>query len=162
VAIRSGMLAAIGLKAVVGGAVVAHASGGAAAAAIKASHDKPANWGQHVVQTVRDCKQQRSGDPGQSQGIGHCVSAVAKQHGKQQSALKADPTSSAKATPTAMPGKRVGQQSGTTAADAHGGGQGQANGQGSGATHGQGAAASGQQTTAKGQGQPPSAPSPHA
>jgi hypothetical protein len=155
------MLAAIGVKAVVGGAIVALASGGAAAA-MKASHDpRPANWGQHVVQTVRDCKQQRSGEPGQSQGIGHCVSAVAKQHGQQQSALRTDAAAGAKATPTASPGKRVGQQSGTAAADAHGAGQGQANGQGNGAAHGQGAAVSGQQTSSTGHGQS-SAPSPHA
>jgi hypothetical protein len=151
------MLAAIGVKAVVGGAVVALASGGAAAA-MKASHDKPANWGQQVVQTVRDCKQQRSGDPGQSQGIGHCVSAVAKQHGKDQSALRADPTPSAKATPAAVPGKHTGQQAGATQASTHGqgqtNGQSQVNGQGSGATHGQGAATSGQQTTASSHGQP--------
>jgi hypothetical protein len=146
------MLAAIGVKAVVGGAVVALASGGAAAAAMKASHDKPANWGQHVVQTVRDCKQERSGEPGQSQGIGHCVSAVAKQHGQQQSALRADAPAGAKATPTATPGKHLGEQTGATQASTHG--QGQTNGQGSGAAHGQGAAISGQQTTANGHGKP--------
>jgi hypothetical protein len=159
VAIRSSVLAAIGTKAVAGGAVVALAAGGAAAAVKTTGSMNPADWGRGVVQAVQVCKDDVRGNTAASssrtsQGIGHCVSKVARQHGKEQRAQHAGGAPKVTpGSPSPLPGERVGQQNG------------QSPGNGNGATHGQGAAhGQGQgagQTTGHGHGQPRPTPSPH-
>jgi len=84
--ILSGAGAAIAVKVVTGLAVAALASTAAAAAteAALTGSLNPADWGQQVRQTVATCKDtlRASG----TRGIGQCVSAFAKQHGKIVSA----------------------------------------------------------------------------
>ena len=82
----SGAGAAIAVKIVTGFAVAVFASTAAAVAtevALTGSLN-PADWGQQVKQTVATCKEtlRASG----TRGIGQCVSAFAKQHGKIVSA----------------------------------------------------------------------------
>jgi hypothetical protein len=78
--------AAIAVKVVTGFAVAALASTAAAAAteAALTGSLNPTDWGQQVRQTVATCKEtlRASG----TRGIGQCVSAFAKQHGKIVSA----------------------------------------------------------------------------
>ena len=74
--------AALGLKLATGIAIAAFAAAAAGAAtevAVTGSLN-PADWGQQVKQTVDTCKDalRASG----TRGIGPCVSAFAKQHGK--------------------------------------------------------------------------------
>lgn len=64
-------------------AVLAVGAAGAAAEAAVTGSANPSNWGRQVVEQVQDCKAALA--PG-SHGIGQCVSAFAKQHGKQVSA----------------------------------------------------------------------------
>lgn len=64
-------------------AVLAVGAAGAAAEAAVTGSANPGNWGHQVVEQVQDCKAALA--PG-SHGIGQCVSAFAKQHGKQVSA----------------------------------------------------------------------------
>ena len=74
--------AAIAVKAVTGFAVAALAATAAGAAtevAITGSVD-PTVWGQQVKQTVATCKDSLRASG--TRGIGQCVSAFAKQHGK--------------------------------------------------------------------------------
>ena len=82
----SGAGAAIAVKIVTGFAVAALASTAAVAAteAALTGSLNPADWGQQVKQTVATCKEtlRASG----TRGIGQCVSAFAKQHGKIVSA----------------------------------------------------------------------------
>jgi hypothetical protein len=82
----SGAGAVIAVKIVTGFAVAALASTAAAAAteAALTGSLNPADWGQQVKQTVATCKEtlRASG----TRGIGQCVSAFAKQHGKIVSA----------------------------------------------------------------------------
>jgi hypothetical protein len=82
----SGAGAAIAVKIVTGFAVAALASTAAVAAteAALTGSLNPADWGQQVKQTVATCKDtlRASG----TRGIGQCVSAFAKQHGKIVSA----------------------------------------------------------------------------
>jgi hypothetical protein len=131
VAIRSSVLAAIGTKAVAGGAVVALAAGGAAAAAKSTGSINPADWGRGVVQTVQVCKNEVRGSAAASssrtsQGIGHCVSQVARQHGKEQRTQHAGGAPRVTpGSPSPLPGERVGQHNGRSP--------------GNGAAHGQGA-----------------------
>jgi hypothetical protein len=143
-AIRSSILAAVSAKAVAGAAAAALATGGAVAALATGSV-KPATWGQHVVQTVRDCQADRA-DPGTStRGIGQCVSAVAGQHGDQQRNRHAGAApEGTPGSPSPLPGKRLGQtKNGPPAANGkkgnppgHSQGGGAANG--AGAAHGRG------------------------
>src|SRR5437868_10858040 len=86
VAVRSSVVAAFGAKAVAGGDVAALAAGGATAAIAATGSLSPVNWGQHVVQAVERCKVELGGPQetaggGPDRGIGHCVSAVDRQHG---------------------------------------------------------------------------------
>src|SRR5205807_1111521 len=60
-AIRSSIVAALSLKAVVGGAAVALAAGAAASTAATGSAN-PVNWGQRISETVERCKQQVDAD----------------------------------------------------------------------------------------------------
>lgn len=74
--------AALAVKAATGFAIAALAAAGAGVAtevAITGSVN-PSDWGQQVKQTVAQCKEtlRASG----TRGIGKCVSAFAKQHGK--------------------------------------------------------------------------------
>ena len=82
----SGASAAIAVKIVTGFAVAVFASTAAAVAteAALTGSLNPADWGQQVKQTVATCKLtlRASG----TRGIGQCVSAFAKQHGKIVSA----------------------------------------------------------------------------
>jgi hypothetical protein len=129
-AIRSSMMAAVGAKAALGGAVVALAAGATAGTAATGSAN-PVNWGQHVVQVVQGCRQaaRGGGSATGSHGIGDCVSDVAQQHGEQVRAQHSEAAEHAKASPSPTQGQRVGQQSspsptGNGAADAsHGRGQ---------------------------------------
>ena len=77
--------AALSLKLLTGFAVAAAAvvvAGAATEVAVTGSLN-PTNWGENVTQAVQTCKDtlRASG----TRGIGPCVSAVAKQHGKQVS-----------------------------------------------------------------------------
>lgn len=125
-AIRSSIVAALGTKAVVGGAVAALATGTAVAAVHATGSADPVNWGQHVVQVVEGCKDVRpSPSANGSRGIGECVSDVANTHGQKERAQhseKSEPTPGASGSP--LPGNREGQESpkpgnanGGTAAD---------------------------------------------
>src|SRR3989442_11016688 len=82
--------AAIGLKVLTGFAVAAFAAvaAGAATEVAVTGSLNPADWGQQVTQTVQTCKDtlRASG----TRGIGPCVSAIAKQHGQQQSHKASD------------------------------------------------------------------------
>jgi hypothetical protein len=66
-----------------GVALLALGAAGVATETAVTGSTNPANWGQQVVEQVQDCKAALT--PG-SHGIGQCVSAFAKQHGKQVSA----------------------------------------------------------------------------
>ena len=80
--ILGGAGAAIAVKAVTGFAVAALAATAAGAAtevAITGSVN-PAVWGQQVKETVATCKDSLRASG--TRGIGQCVSAFAKQHGK--------------------------------------------------------------------------------
>src|SRR5258706_16188963 len=55
-AIRSSIIGALGVKAAVGGAVVALAAGAAGTASTGSVN--PVSWGQHVAETVEQCKQE--------------------------------------------------------------------------------------------------------
>jgi len=70
--------AAIAAKLITGFAIGALAAVGATEAAITGSVN-PNDWGQQVVQQVQSCKAALSDG---EHGIGQCVSAFAKQHGK--------------------------------------------------------------------------------
>src|SRR5690348_10721063 len=72
--IRFSITAALGAKALIGGAVVALAAGAAGAATTGSM--SPSNWGQHVRQVVEQC---RAADA----NVGRCVSAIAQEHGEQ-------------------------------------------------------------------------------
>jgi hypothetical protein len=92
----SGAGAAIAVKVVTGFAVVALAAvaaGAATEAAITGSAN-PSNWGQQVKHTVATCKAtlRASG----TRGIGPCVSAFAKQHGKTENPGNGDAKDKAK------------------------------------------------------------------
>jgi hypothetical protein len=143
-AVRSSVLAAVSAKAVAVAAAAALATGGAAAALATGSV-KPANWGQQVVQAVRDCQADRA-DPGTStRGIGQCVSAVARQHGDQQRTRHAGAApEGTPGSPSPLPGKRLGAtKNGSPGANGKKGsppGAGQGNGQGSGPANAGGAA----------------------
>ena len=143
-AARSGILAPFSAKAVVGAVAAALATGGAVAALATGSV-QPATWGQHVVQTVRDCQAGRTAPGTSARGIGQCVSAVAGQHGGQQRArhTSASPTATP-GSPSPLPGKRLGQtQNGPPASKGKKGnppghGQGSAPANAAGAAHGHG------------------------
>ena len=82
--------AALGMKLATGVAVAAFAAAAAGVAtevAVTGSLN-PSNWGQSVTQAVQTCKDtlRASG----TRGIGPCVSAIAKQHGQQQSHKASD------------------------------------------------------------------------
>ena len=80
--VLGGTGAALAAKIVTGFAIGALAAVGATEAAITGSVN-PNDWGQQVVQQVNSCKAAlQSGQ----HGIGQCVSAFAKQHGKIVSA----------------------------------------------------------------------------
>jgi hypothetical protein len=120
-AIRSSIMAALGVKAAVGGAIVALAAGAATATAATGSAN-PVNWGQHIVQVVKGCKQQHA-------QVGECVSDVAQEHGEQVRAQHSEAAEKATATPSPKPGQREGQESSPStthgaAAASHGQGQG--------------------------------------
>ena len=66
----------------IGVALLAIGAAGAATEAAATGSANPTNWGSNVVSTVRACK--LALQPGQH-GIGQCVSAIAKQHGKEVS-----------------------------------------------------------------------------
>ena len=145
-AIRSSVVAAIGLKAAVGGAVVALAAG-AAAGTVATGSVNPVNWGQHIVQVVEQCKARQV-------NVGRCVSAVAQEHGEQVRAAHSD--AAEHASPSPKPGRRVGQEGGQSNG-AGNAGAGASAGQGLGQSQDQGA---GNQSD-HGKGKPSSVPSPH-
>jgi hypothetical protein len=82
----SGAGAAIAVKIATGFAVAVFASTVAAVAteAALTGSLNPADWGQQVKQTVATCKESLRASG--TRGIGQCVSAFAKQHGKIVSA----------------------------------------------------------------------------
>jgi hypothetical protein len=106
-AIRTSIMAALGAKTMVGGAVVALAAGAVAGTAATGSAN-PATWGQRVVQTVQGCK--HTVESGKTTGtVGECVSDFAQEHGEQvreQHSEAAEP-----ASPSPKPGQREGQES---------------------------------------------------
>jgi len=123
--IRFGITAALGAKAVIGGAVVALAAGAAGAAATGSM--SPATWGQHVREAVEQC---RAADV----NVGRCVSAIAREHGPQVRGQHSEAVENATASPSPMPGQREGQVNGQS----HAGGSGaSSNGQGQGQDKGQ-------------------------
>jgi len=81
-------VAVVSTKGAVGLAValLAVAAAGAAAEAAVTGSANPTNWGQAVVDQVNKCKDALQ--PGQH-GIGQCVSAFAKTHGKEVSSQHA-------------------------------------------------------------------------
>ena len=105
-AIRSGIVAALGTKAAAGGAIAALATGTAVAAVHATGSANPINWGQQVVQQVEGCKAVRP-SPGASgsRGIGECVSDFAQKHGEAQHSEKSEPTPTA-GEKSPLPGKR--------------------------------------------------------
>src|SRR4029077_3333960 len=108
----SGEGAALAAKIVTGFAVAAIASTAAGAGteiAITGSAT-PANWGQQVKQTVATCKEtlRASG----TRGIGQCVSAFAKQHGKTESDGAGDANDSTNGKTKVNHGKHLGQGKG--------------------------------------------------
>lgn len=113
--LRFSISAALGAKALAGGAVVALAAG--AAGAVTTGSVNPANWGQHIVQVVERCK-------AADVNVGRCVSAVAQEHGEQVRAQHSEAVEKATQSPSPKPGQRQGQEKGN--AQANGQGQGSA------------------------------------
>ena len=83
--VLGGAGAALAAKVITGFAVVAFAAAGATAAteAAVTGSLNPNDWGQQVVAQVQKCKDALTSG---QHGIGQCVSAFAKQHGKAVSA----------------------------------------------------------------------------
>jgi hypothetical protein len=138
-AIRSSIVAAIGTKAVVGGAVVALAAGGATAAVKTTGSMQTAHGSRGVAEAVEVCKNEVRGDTAASssstsRGIGHCVSNLARHHGQDQRTHHAGGAAQVTpGSPSPLPGQRVGRQNGQSTGNGHAAAQGTAHGQGQGA-----------------------------
>jgi hypothetical protein len=104
--IRFSISAALGAKALVGGAVAALAAG-AAAGTVTTGSMNPAAWGQHVSEAVEMCK-------AADVNVGKCVSAIAQEHGEQVRAQHSEAVEkdAASPSPSAKPGQREGQETG--------------------------------------------------
>jgi hypothetical protein len=121
--IRFSITAALGAKALVGGAVVALAAGAAGTATTGSMN--PVNWGQQVVQAVERCK-------AADVNVGKCVSAIAREHGEQVRAQHSEAVENATASPSPKPGQREGQETGQSS---NAGGNGAAASAGHGQAH---------------------------
>jgi hypothetical protein len=128
--VRFGISAALGAKALLGGALVALATAGAGA--VTTGSMNPVAWGQHVAQAVEQCK-------AADVNVGECVSAIAQEHGEQVRAQHSEAIENAGASPSpsAKPGQREGQENGGSNAGANAGGNSASNGHGQGQGHGQ-------------------------
>jgi hypothetical protein len=122
---RFSISAALGAKALAGGAVVALAA--SAAGAVTTGSANPSNWGRHVAEVVEQCKAADA-------NVGRCVSAIAQEHGEQVRAQHSEAAEKATPSPSPKPGQREGQQNG----QGSGNGQGSSNGQGNANSNGQG------------------------
>jgi len=119
---RSSIPAALGAKALVGGAVVALAAG--TAGTVMTGSVNPANWGQHVSEAVETCAKDVN--------VGRCVSAFAQEHGE---AVRAQHSEAVENGKSPEPSQREGQETprssnkgGNGAAASAGHSQGQAQG----------------------------------
>jgi hypothetical protein len=115
-------IAALGAKALVGGAVVALAAG--TAGTVMTGSVNPTTWGQHISEFVELCK-------AKDVNVGECVSDQAQMHGKQVRAQHSEAVENAAASPSPKPGQREGQDNsqskggnGAAASDGHGQSQG--------------------------------------
>lgn len=105
--IMRALLALAGSKAALAAtATVALAAGGVTAKDVTTGNPNPLSWGSTVAQQVKTCK--NALQKGQH-GIGQCVSAVAKTHGKAVSAAHAHGTPSPSAPPSGPPSTAPGQ-----------------------------------------------------
>jgi hypothetical protein len=112
--IRFSISAALCAKALAGGAAVALAAGAAASTATTRSVN-PANWGQHVVQVVEQCK---AGDG----DVGKCVSAMAQEHGEQVREQHGEAGGRSTASPSPESGQHGVQETGQSSKDEDGSG----------------------------------------
>jgi hypothetical protein len=132
--LRFSISAALGIKALAGSAAIALAAG--AAGAVTTGSVNPANWGQHVVQAVEQCKAADA-------NVGRCVSAIAQEHGEQVRAQHSEALEGATSTPSPKPGQHEGQENGNAQGQGNGASQAGGDSQGSGnsqahGSHGQG------------------------
>lgn len=122
--LRFSISAALGAKALAGGAVVALAAG--AAGTVATGSVNPTNWGQHIVQVVQQCK-------AANVNVGRCVSAIAQEHGEQVRAQHSEAVENAAASPSPKPGQRQGQENGQPPKGGNGASASQDHSQGQGA-----------------------------
>ena len=118
--LRFSISAAVGAKALAGGAAVALAA--SLAGAVTTHSANPANWGQHVAEAVEQCKAADS-------SVGRCVSAIAQEHGEQVRAQHSEAAEKS-ASPSPKPGQREGQANAQGQGGSRGNAQGSTNGQG--------------------------------
>ena len=117
---RFSIPAALGAKALLGGAIVALAAG--TAGTVMTGSVNPTTWGQHISEFVEQCK-------ARDVNVGECVSDMARTHGQQVRAQHSEAVENASASP--KPGQREGQDnnsarggSGAAASNGHGQSQG--------------------------------------
>jgi hypothetical protein len=140
-AIKSRILASVGVKGVAGIAAAALTLGGGAVVAMAATGSaNPAAFGQKVSEMVETCKA-KAGEHGASNGgmnVGRCVSAFARTHGEAQQTSKGNTHDNDQTSPSPKAGSTSSHgQSGQTHGQS-GQTHGQSTGSGtSGDTHGQ-------------------------
>jgi hypothetical protein len=109
---RFSIPAALGVKALIGGAAVALAAG--ATGTVMTGSVNPTTWGQHVSEAVEQCK-------AADVNVGKCVSAIAQEHGEQVRAQHSeDAEKDAAASPSPKPGQREGQETGQSSRGGNG------------------------------------------